>query len=58
MQSPLMGIFRVLQMAQDLLGIDVNSLENQPLMSKKSLKYFANKKYFITLRNEKPLKFY
>lgn len=54
MQSPLMGIFRVLQMVQDLLGIDVNSLENQPLMSKKNLKYFANKKYFISLQNEKP----
>ena len=35
MQSPFMGIFRVLQMVQDLLVIDVNSLENQPLMSKK-----------------------
>jgi hypothetical protein len=56
MQSPLMGIFRVLQMAQDLLGIDVNSLENQPLMSKKKLKILCKQKIFYIFAKRKTLK--
>ena len=56
MQSPFMGIFRVLQMVQDLLVIDVNSLENQPLMSKKKLKILCKQKIFYIFAKRKTLK--